>query len=148
MTQSEADKAREVWNQKHTPVIYRGGVGRPLLFKCPYREDNRIWLQTCQKNAPVWNKEKRHWKLTKSAFNKAINQSLEHWGKIYIIQPFYEFEKCAPSCMTATGHVCQCSCMGENHGAGGPNSDWINISDAFSFRWREDSLACRLLTAK
>jgi hypothetical protein len=37
--------------------------------------------------------------------------------------------------------------MGEHHGAGNDGS-WFEVSDAFSTRWQQRELACRLLTAR
>lgn len=137
-------RIKEVWTQKKTPVIYRDPK-KPLMLRLPYRIDNRSLLSTCQRSEPKWNKEKHHWTLTKSAFNKIVTAVLKKFGSIYIIQPYRLQEKCAPACMNAEGFECQCSCMGINHGSGGPNSDWYVVSNAFACKWSDRELACRLL---
>ena len=77
----------------------------------------------------------------------SIERSLAEYGKVYVIQPYREQEKCSPACQNATGHECQCSCMGLYHGAGNDGS-WFEVSDTFAARWGEQELACRLMTAR
>lgn len=85
--------------------------------------------------------------MPKSWFNDLVNRSMWRFGAVWIIQPFREMEKCAPACLNAIGHECECSCMGQNHGAGNDGS-WWEVSETFAFRWGEQELACRLLTTK
>ena len=40
--------------------------------------------------------------------------------------------------------MCQCECIGANHGAGNDGS-WFEVSDTFPTRWNELDLAWRLL---
>ena len=86
-------------------------------------------------------------RLPKSWFNDFVDRALRRYGKVYIIQPYREQEICAQACQEAQGHECQCSCMGANHGIGN-DGNWFEVSDAFSTRWGERELACRLLTAR
>ncbi len=79
-------------------------------------------------------------------FSDLVERCLDRYGKVYIIQPFREQEKCAPACMNATGHDCQCSCMGANHGAGLAGGRWKVIDEAFATRWGDELIACRLLS--
>jgi hypothetical protein len=94
-----------------------------------------------------WIDKHRYWELPKAWFNDFVDRSLSRYGKVYIIQPYREQEKCAPACQNATGHECQCSCMGEHHGAGNDGS-WFEVSDTFATRWGDLHLACRLLAAR
>lgn len=142
------EKIIEVWQQNQIPVIYRRGKGFPLLLRLPYRDDNRFWLQNGRRNKPSWIKDKKHWEIPKAWFNDTINRGLLRWGKLYIIQPYCQQEKCAPACWNAVGHECECSCMGEHHGAGNPNGSWFVVSDAFATRWDASELACRFLQVK
>ncbi|OYW62497.1 hypothetical protein [Bosea sp. (in: a-proteobacteria)] len=137
-----------VWKQELVPVILRRtGEGEKHRVRLPFKEGNRAWLQTIGKSKPVWFGDKEsYWEIPKSWFNDFVEEALRRYGKVYIIQPFREQEKCSSSCQNAVGHECQCSCMGEHHGAGNDGS-WFEVSDAFSTRWKKRELACRLLTA-
>src|SRR5579871_938530 len=137
-----------VWNQGRVPVVMRRmGRGQRLRARLPYAETNRAWLQNGRRTRPIWVSSKQYWELPKAWFNDFVNRCLERYGKVYIIQPYREQEKCAPACLNATGHECECSCMGQNHGAGNDGS-WFEVSETFATRWGNRQLACRLLTAK
>lgn len=139
---------RAVWNQKTSPVVLRrGGKGQLLRARLPYSEDNRRWLQDGRRSKPTWSDEHKCWELPKAWFNGFVERALRRYGELYIIQPYREQEKCAPACLNATGHECQCSCMGANHGAGNDGS-WFEVSEAFATRWGEQHLACRKLVLK
>jgi hypothetical protein len=134
------------WNQKPIPVIVRREKkGEKLCVRLPYEKNNRQWLQKGRKNSPEWISEKKQWEIPKSWFNDLVERLLTKYKKLYIIQPFKEQQKCAPACMNATGHVCECSCMGANHGVGNDGS-WFEVSDTFATRWGEAHVACRLMT--
>jgi len=135
----------EVWNQHLIPVILRrDGKGQRLRLRLPYSEDNRAWLQGGRRNSPKWIASEKYWGAPKAWFNDLVNQCLERYGRLYVIQPYREQEKCAPACWNAVGHVCQCSCMGANHGLGA-DGGWFEVSEAFATRWGELELACRLM---
>ena len=143
-----ADKLKAIWNQTLLPVVLRRtGKGQRLRVRLPYAETNREWLQNGRRDSPDWIGDKKYWKLPKAWFNDFVDRSLTKYGKVFIIQPYREQEKCAPACQNATGHECQCSCMGLYHGAGNDGS-WFEVSDTFATRWVKQELACRLLTAK
>jgi hypothetical protein len=88
-----------------------------------------------------------YWEIPKAWFNNFVNSALERYGKVYVIQPYNEQEKCAPACMNAGGHICECSCMGEHHGLGNDGS-WFEVSDTFAAKWHGRHLASRLMTRK
>ena len=135
-----------IWKQKTIPVLFRKGKGHPLLVNLPFSNNNRAWLKQDRRNHPRWNAKFKCWEVPMAWFNDVISETLSRYGKLYIIQPFREQEKCAPACWNAKGHECQCSCMGANHGSQGPNGNWLVITDAFATRWHEKKLACRLVT--
>ncbi len=137
-----------VWNQQQIPVIVRHGKGRPLFLRLPYRPENRAWIKGEKRNNPTWNSAKKHWECPQAWFNDLVDRSLAHWGKLYIIQPHREQEKCAPACWNAMGHECQCSCLGANHGSQSSGGGWFVVSDTFATRWDKSELACRLLETK
>jgi len=135
-----------VWNQQQIPVVLRRtGRQERLRVRLPFAADNRRWLQNNRRNAPEWNTNKTCWELPKAWFNDFVNRSLLRYGKVYIIQPYREQEKCSPACQNAIGHECQCSCMGLHHGAGNDGS-WFEVSDTFATRRGNKELACRLLS--
>lgn len=144
----ESSRLEAVWRQKAIPVAWRSGeTARPLLAKLPFMIDNRSWLRSMGRRHPDWNERGQYWEIPKSWFNALIEKALNRFGSIYVVQPFREQEKCSPSCMNAIHHVCECSCMGANHGAGNDGS-WFEVSEAFATRWGERELACRLMVAK
>ena len=135
-----------VWKQTSIPVILRrGGLGQRLRVRLPYGADNRQWLHNGGRTSPTWIAAGNYWEVPKAWFNELVERSLTKYRKLYIVQPFREQEKCAPACLNAMGHECQCSCMGANHGTGNDGS-WFEVSDTFATRSGQLHLACRLLT--
>jgi hypothetical protein len=137
-----------VWGQEATPVVLRRtGKGQLLRVRLPYVETNRQWLQNGRRTSPAWIAGKKYWELPKAWFNDFVERALAKYGRVYVIQPYREQEKCSPACQNAIGHECQCSCMGLYHGAGNDGS-WFEVSDTFATRWANQEFACRLMTAK
>lgn len=137
-----------VWNQKSIPVVLRRtGRGDRIRVRLPYSKDNREWLRNYRRTDPTWVDGYRYWEFPKSWFNDFVDRALLRFGAVYVVQPYREKEICAPACLEARGHECQCSCMGANHGAGN-DGRWFEVSDAFAIRWGERKLACRLLTVR
>lgn len=137
-----------VWEQKGIPVVLRRtGKGQRLRIRLPYGSANRQWLQDGRRMTPIWIAGEEYWELPKAWFNDFVERSLETYGKLYIIQPYREQEKCSPACQDAKGHECQCSCMGRYHGIG-RDGTWFEVSNTFATRWSDQELACRLLTVK
>lgn len=126
-------------------VLRRTGKGERLRVRLPFAETNRAWLQNQRRTSPVWREKEKYWELPKAWFNDFVDRALHRYGKIYIMQPYREQEICAPACQNAEGHECECSCMGQHHGAGSDGS-WFEVSDAFATRWGAREIACRLLT--
>ena len=142
---SDAEKFRQVWNQTHTPIVLRsGGKGQSPRVRLPFSENNRAWLPNSRRRSPTWVARDGNWEIPKSWFNDFVQRALKRYGKLYVVQPYREQEKCAPACMNAGGHECQCSCMGANHGAGNDGS-WFEVSETFATRWGDQQLACRLM---
>lgn len=139
----------EIWKQNDRPVILRrDGYHEKLRARLPGGEAERNWINSLGKSYASWIiSDPSYWELPKKRFNNFVNGGLERFGELYVIQPFREQEKCSPSCMDATGHICECSCMGEHHGAGNDGS-WFEVSDAFATRWHDKHLACRLMKSK
>ena len=141
-------RIEEIWRQSRIPVIYRGGKGKKVLLRLPYRDGNRNWIRNGKRTDPEWDASKKYWTCPASWFNDLVKRAVPEWGSLYIIQPYREQEKCAPACWNAEGHECQCSCMGANHGSHSSGSGWAIISETFATRWNNADLACRLLTHK
>ena len=137
-------RIRRIWLQTTVPAVLRQGKGHKLWVRLPYNLQNRGWLGRLGRASPNWKTTEKHWEVPAAWFDKFVNQALETYGKIYVIQPYREQEKCAPACRTAHGHECQCSCMGANHGSG-DGAGWFDVSDTFSFKWGPRELACRLI---
>ncbi|OLP45872.1 hypothetical protein [Rhizobium oryziradicis] len=144
----EKERLREVWLQKKIPVVIRHEEkGYKLRVRLHYAENNRQWLNTVGRSSVTWIHSKSYWELPKNWFNDFVNRALERYGKLYVIQPCREQEKCAPACMNAEGHECQCSCMEANHGNRNSGS-WSEVSETFATRWGEKEIACRLMVSK
>ncbi|MDA5241448.1 hypothetical protein EXN32_00410 [Agrobacterium tumefaciens] len=144
----DQERLRQIWRQNKIPVVVRSDEkGRKLRVRLPYAHDNRQWLNTVGKSSVTWVASDDYWELPKSWFNDFVNRALERYFKLYVIQPYREQEKCARSCMEATGHECNCSCMGRNHGAGIDGS-WFEVSETFATRWKGREIACRLMESK
>lgn len=145
---SEEERSKHVWRDrsKRVPVILRRtGKGKKLRLRLPYAEDNREWLRHGRRNEPVYDREGKFWEVPKAWFNELVDRALKDYDEVYILQPYREMEICAPACMEALGHICECSCMGANHGIGMNNGSWYVASDAFAFRWGNARMACRHL---
>jgi len=143
-----AARINQIWAQTAIPVLMRRGPGRPPRLRLPYSKarNNRSWIRNGRRTDISWYKEKKFWEVPHAWFNELVERCLEEFGQIYIIQPYREQEKCAPACLNATGHECQCSCMGANHGRGEAGGRWKVISDTFATRWGTEVVACRLLS--
>lgn len=138
---------RHVWGQERIPVVLRRtGKGQLLRVRLPYAKGNRDWLRNGRRGSPAWIADGKYWELPKAWFNDFVDRALGKYGKVYVIQPFREQEKCAPACQNAVGHECEFSCMGRYHGAGNDGS-WFEVSDTFATRWGDQDVACRLMTA-
>ena len=139
---------KRIWNQRDIPVaLRRGGKGQRLRIRIPFSDDNLEWLQNGRRARPVWSREHRYWELPNKWFNDFVERALRRYKLLYIMQPYREQEKCAPACLKAEGHECECSCMGANHGTGNDGS-WFEVSETFACRWSDQYLACRLMKLK
>lgn len=155
MSPNQDDRLRAIWKQNELPVILRMEDGHPLRIKIPGNHSNLMWrlsaahwIRANRQRKPKWDCRYKCWEAPKSWLNDLVRQVLLGYKKFYLIQPYREHEKCAPACFNAKGHDCECSCMGANHGAGGPGAGWFTVSDAFATRWGERHLACRLMVLK
>jgi len=150
MTENER-RLKEAWNQRVTPVaLRRTGDGERTRVRLPGQPidllEERVWLLNDRKKHYLeWNCVERCWELPKKWFNDFVERALVRFGKLYIIQPFIETETCARACMQARGHECNCSCMGQNHGAG-MHGWWFEVSETFAVCSLTPQLAGRLLT--
>jgi hypothetical protein len=138
-----ANDARTIWASKRPVVLRREGRVRVRL---PYAADNRDWLRSDRRNKPEWISDGGYWELPKAWFSGLVDSALIRYGEVWIIQPYREKEICAPACMNAVGHECECSCMGANHRMG-VEGRWYEVSEALAVRWGERTLAVRHLKA-
>jgi len=158
MDQFASDMIKKVWAQRSIPVLVRQGKGFPVYVKVPDPQDNPMWWYrigawlkpTVNSRDPQWIRKARGFMVPKGWFNDLTAKLLGQYGKLWIIQPYREQEVCAPACKNAVGHECNCSCMGQYHGTGGPDAGWFVVNEAFETRWGEAQMACRLMerTAK
>ena len=145
-TTNESDlRLKAVWNQTRLPVVVRGGRVRPLVVRLPYHASNRDWLKDERRTKPEWLSSYKAWSIPKSWFEETLRRSLARFRAVYLIQPFRVSEKCAPACWNAKGALCECSCMGANHGSGDPIGKWHVVSETFAVRINARDCSCRLL---
>jgi hypothetical protein len=146
----------EIWCQKEIPVIYRAGKKLPLYIKIEEREAylnidghwyySENWLRVGNRK-PRWLCEFGCWSVPAAWFSKIIRLCLDRYERVYVMQPYREKEQCAPACWDAQGDLCECSCLGANHGTGQPDGYYI-ISETFAVRWSGPRIGCRLLVRK
>lgn len=149
---TDFSKYLNVWEQRSILSIHRSKVaGERVRVRTPgvleKNWEHAKWLRNGRRAKPDWIVERKHWEVPNAWFNSIVERSLQENGKVYVIQPFRKMEKCAANCRNAQYFVCECSCMGANHGMGSHES-WIDVTEAFSFRWGDRELACRLMEAK
>jgi len=152
MIETDERRIKEIRNNDQNSIILRrGGVGDKLRIRIcgrkKYDHGDFAWLKKDRKINPVWVHRHRCWETPKAWFNRHVREFIDTDGKLFIVQPYREQEKCSPACQNAIGHECQCSCMGEFHGAANIESGWFVVSDTFATRWGERKLACRLIEA-
>lgn len=136
------------WRHKTIPMVIRTGrKGEQLFVHLPFAEDNRLWVNSLGKSRASYSRADQAWNLPKTWLNSFIGESLNRYGSVYVVQPHNQREVCAPACRNATGHECQCSCLGAHHGAG-DGSGWFDVSEIFAFRWAGAELAIRKLSIK
>jgi hypothetical protein len=96
-----------VWGQEAIPVaLRRTGKGQLLRVRLPYVGTNRQWLQNGRRTSPAWIAGKKYWELPKAWFNDFVERALAEYGRVYVIQPYREQEKCSLACQNAIGHEC------------------------------------------
>jgi hypothetical protein len=136
---------RNIWHQNRLPVVLRAGSVRPLVIRLPFDLTNRDWLRQGRRTIPEWLPRHHAWSIPKTWFEDTLRQLLPRYGGVYVIQPFKMAEKCAPACWNAAGAICECSCMGANHGSGEPIGRWHVVSETFAVRVDTREFSCRLL---
>lgn len=116
------------------------------MLRIPFREHNFEWLRADNRRRPKWNKQFKCWEIPNAWFEPVTRGLLARFTRAFVIQPYRELETCAPACWNALGVICECSCMGANHGS--HNDDrWHVVDETFAFRWNDRELACRLISA-
>ena len=136
-----------VLSQERIPIVVRLDDYKELLVRIPYQKGNRAWISKGMRNRIQWSASDRFWIVPRSKFNSLIERILEEYGHVYVIQPHKRMQKCSPACMNAKRHVCECSCMGLNHGSCS-DENWHVVSDTFAFKWDREEAACRLIARK
>ena len=94
-----------------------------MMIRLPYASDNGVWLKRVRQ-PPHWSQPFQCWLAPKAWFDDVISRALQRFGRVYVIEPFREREKCASLCWNARGFDCECSCMGKNHGVNAPSGGW------------------------
>ena len=129
----------EVWRNQTIPVIYRPDTTGPLKLRLPYREGgNRQFLKSIKerRTEPVWDSKDQFWSVPKNWFTGLVESVVLAFGSAWVIQPHHAEERCSASCRNARRLECECSCLGENHGAGGRADNAVGIQGAVVLPWR------------
>ena len=137
------------YNTDDIPVIWKKIDSAKLIVRLPYDRNggsNRDWLRNQRRLTIEWNKEDGYWLTPKAWLSDTIDRCLARRGVTYVIQPYREQEICAAACWNAEGYICECSCLGKNHGMGRQGYRWYEISDTFAFRNGDETYAVRKLT--
>lgn len=138
-----------VWHQEEVPVILRRSKEPPLYVRLPYSPLNRGFLEAGGGRKALSKHSERtgkqHWEVPMAWFSRLIRRCLDRYGQVYVIQPLFRTEVCAGSCWKAKGDLCECQCLGTNHGGGRPGGQWKEISEAFALGFSGGELACQLL---
>lgn len=146
----------EVWRQDQIPVLAQRSGSKDLFVKLPnfenslsWRWKNRRWLRELSPKGrkPKWSDKYQGWQIPKSWITRMTQHLLARYGECFVVQPYRSSKKCAPACMNAKGLDCDCSCMGEFHGTGGPSASWFVVSETFAISWDQTEFGCRYLTA-
>lgn len=145
MSIAEEYRLGAILKQSVIPVAIRLGKGHKLKVMLPYAEDNRRWLQQGTKSRPAWLSSEKMWRLPSNNFNSFVKRALDRYARLWVVQPYREHEVCAPACWNATGHECQCACMGANHGSQSGDGFFV-VNETFAVRWGAEDVACRLMT--
>src|SRR5437868_11539758 len=129
----------EIWIHSSIPVLARPQSTPPLYVRLPFSPANRAWLQACGRINPRRVQSAKtgrtHWEVPMAWFGKLVRRCVETYGSVYVIQPLNRAEVCAGSCWNAVREICECSCLGTNHGGGRPAGSWREVSEAFAVRW-------------
>lgn len=137
------------YNEDNIPVVWKVNTAKKLIVRLPYttsEPSNREWLQNGRRHKIEWNRPGGYWEVPKAWFSDTIDRCMERRGMVYTIQPYREKEVCAAKCWNAEGYVCECSCMGTNHGAGDNGLRWYEVSDTFAMHFGPEQYSTRLLT--
>jgi hypothetical protein len=134
-----------IWYQREIPVVVRTHKCPRVLVTLSAIEDADSWLRGEHRGRPRWDTRFKCRSVPKSWFDDVIERALRRFGRVYVIQPYREQQRCAPACWNAQGHTCECSCLGANHGLGRPSALWREISETFAFQWGPRQYGCRLL---
>lgn len=129
--------------------VYRPLASRSARFRVrlPYAADNRQWLKdVCGAGTQprwadgCWEIARPHYLALLAALPARVG------GPLTVIEDFAEREVCTVSCTNAnpdTSHLCECSCLGANHGsgiAGGApgvayRSGWLSVGEQALVQW-------------
>lgn len=148
---------RKIWRQKNVPVLAQRSLTKELFVKLPGAEDSphsrhqsRLWLRQASPKGhiPSWERRYSGWQVPKSWLTRLIEMLLKRYGECYVIQPYRPKKTCSTQCRNAVGLDCDCSCMGEYHGTGGPSAAWFVVSDTYAVQWGNEQLGCRHLFLK
>lgn len=154
--EKSSSELRKIWRQNSIPVVVKQPDTHKLFVKLPTslvnlisKSRDRLWLRQISPRGriPKWEDQYGAWEVPKSWLTDLVRFILERFGECYIVQEFREAKKCAPSCMNAKGLDCDCACKGENHGIGGPNSEWFVVSETFAISWGDKQMGCRHMKA-
>lgn len=148
MDDATSEHLRAIWRQHSIPIVFKRQKPEKLLVKVPPAFNDLDWLRNDGRRIPEWNDKFGAWELPQRWFEKTIKLCINRYKKCYVIQLFREKQVCAPACWNAEGVDCECSCMGENHGAGHPKGRWYEISESFAVSYGIQKYACRLFEQK
>lgn len=141
----DGDTLKRIWRQGAIPVVFRRERPAPLLVKLPFAVGNHEWLRGDRHRKPEWNARYKAWEVPRAWFESVVRLCLDRHGESYVVQLHRKRQICAPACWNAGGIDCECSCMGDHHGAGHPCGRWYEIDETLAVSWGVQTYACRLI---
>ena len=88
-----------------------------VVAKIPVRKGNLRWLREAVRvRSPRLDGDR--WHLPRNCLVKLVIAGIDRYGYVVVWRDMSRLSRCTRKCLEAEGIECDCSCMGENHGAG------------------------------
>lgn len=98
-----------------------------IFVRMPYRKGNRDWIKqvTGKKTRPDWNRDRQRWEISRAHLGIILKALLFRFDVVDFFREYKTTQRCDIRCLSATGHDCECSCMGKHHGSKASGGGWM-----------------------